>query len=145
MTNHRKGIEPVVAAVILIAVAVALGIAVAFWATGLVGNLGQLKEMEIQNFYASYNHSTSSWDIIIKGTNTGTADISIVEITINGIPYDNYGATINTTLPYTINSGNTFSITLNLPEGNGLSHGQTIEIALTIDNGAIFKRNLNLP
>lgn len=145
MRHFRRGIEPVVAAVILIAVAVALGIAVAFWASGLIGTMGQLEKLEIKTAYATYDPGAGNWTIILKGTNKGTVDVSIVEITINGNPYTTVGSSLSITLPYSVSSGSDFIIYIELPKDNTFIHGQTIEISLITGGGIPFKKTIELP
>ena len=161
MIKRRRGISPVIAIVILIAVAVALGIAVAFWATGLIGTLGKVEKLEIRTAYAESNDGT--WTITMKGANTGTADITVVEITINGKPISQYGgentASANIVVEgqtrgtyadsyttATIKSGEEFTVTVGLDKNNsGFTAGQTIEIALISGSGTAFKRTVVLP
>jgi len=145
MSHIRRGIEPVIVTVILIAVAVALAIAIAFWAGGLVSSSGRLKRLSIENIYATYEPALNEWTIHVNGKNTGSDTVSIVEVSINGRPYTSMSAQLSITLPYTIYSGEEFTFDIELPKNTLFSHGQTIEIALTIDNGVIFKQNIKLP
>ena len=158
MLSKRKGISPVVAIVILIAVAVALGIAVAFWATGLIGTLGQVEKLEIRTAYAS---GSGPWTITLKGANTGTADVTIVEVTINGKPIsgndtaafyipanaNSASYTLPTDPSAPISSGQSFKVVITLTSGQTatLTSGQTIEIALITGSGTAFKRTVVLP
>ncbi len=147
MIKKRRGISPVIAVVILIAVAVALGIAVAFWATGLIGTLGKVEKLEIRTAYATTN--STYWTITMNGANTGTADITIVEVTINGQPYDSIGSgdvTINQSLSYSIPTGSSFSIKIYISHSSShFTSGQTIDVALVSGSGTAFKRTVVLP
>ena len=153
MIRRRLGISPVIAIVILIAVAVALGIAVAFWATGLIGTLGKVEKLEIRTAYAS-GDSTNGWTITMRGANTGTADITIVEITVNGKPLSEWTggaativgdstATYNSGISAPISAGTSFTATIYIKEG--FTSGQTVEIALISGSGTAFKRTVVLP
>ena len=151
MIRRRRGISPVIAIVILIAVAVALGIAVAFWATGLIGTLGKVEKLEIRTAYAA-SADTDKWNIIMSGANTGTADITIVQITINGKPFTgSISATVGssstyTTIPFGIPSGSDFNIQITIQSGSTkYTAGQTIEVALISGSGTAFKRTVVLP
>lgn len=163
MIKKRRGISPVVAIVILIAVAVALGIAVAFWATGLIGTLGKVEKLEIRTAYAEINTGNpfNGWKVTLSGANTGTADVTIVEITINGKPISHYNSTngeayvqVDTTKswypvpaassPASVNSGKEFSAVVYISNSDFTS-GQTIEIALVSGSGTAFKRTVVLP
>ena len=151
MIKRRRGISPVIAIVILIAVAVALGIAVAFWATGLIGTLGKVEKLEIRTAYAS---GSGPWTVYMSGANTGTADITIVQITINGRPISGVtlqwtvgtgdGATTGSSTPIGIEAGKNFELQLTIPT-TGYTSGQTIEVALISGSGTAFKRTVVLP
>ena len=153
MINKRRGIVPVLAVVILIAVAVALGIAIAFWASGLIGTLGNVEKLEIRTIYAE--KTNNGWNITISGENTGTSDITIVEITVNGVPLSSYTSgsaefTVGTST-YTYSNG----ITVPIPSGQSFTatvyiedrftSGQTVEIGLVTGSGVVFKRTTTLP
>jgi len=158
MLRKRKAISPVVAIVILIAVAVALGIAVAFWATGLIGTLGQIEKLEVRTAYASSMSSNSSfWEITLKGANTGTSDVTIVEVTINGKPINDVGGDVvynskyySSSISIPISSGSSFTLKVHIPvydsnTGTGYTSGQTVEVALISGSGTTFKRTVVLP
>jgi len=141
--NEKKGIVPVLAVVILIAVA--LGIAVAFWATGLIGTLGKVEKLEIRTAYAS---GSGPWNVYMSRANTGTADITIVEITINGQPYNSFNSDVrvNQSIPYAINAGSSFGVTIYIKRSSTyFTSGQTIEIALISGSGTAIKRTVVLP
>jgi flagellin-like protein len=96
--QKRRAVSPVIATVILIAVAVALGIAVAFWASGLTSSFSKYEKLGVSTQYAQlgvpsqYNgYSCGSgdtcWTINLGGQNTGSSDATIEQIQINGVPY----------------------------------------------------------
>ncbi len=80
MNRSKSGISPVMATVILVAIAIVIAIAVAFWATGLVGVFTRFEKLEITSAY----YTQDRVKIIVR--NTGSADASIDNIFINGIP-----------------------------------------------------------
>jgi flagellin-like protein len=84
-TRQRRAVSPVIATVILIAVAVALGIAVAFWASGLTSSFSKYEKLGVNTQYAE--GSGGSWVIFLGGQNTGSSDASITQIQVNGVPY----------------------------------------------------------
>ena len=142
----KKGVIPVLAVVILIAVAVALGIAVAFWATGLIGTLGKVEKLEIRTAYA-VNNRNGTWTIILSGADTGSADITIVEVTINGESYNEINAIVRingSSIPASIKAGESFTANIIIPS-SGFRSGQTIEVALISGSGTAYKRTVILP
>jgi len=81
MRRSNSGISPVVATVILVSIAIVIAIAVAFWATGLVGVFTRFEKVEIPAAY---------WDgtnVIVLAKNTGSAIATIDDIYINGRPH----------------------------------------------------------
>ena len=144
--TRKKGVVSVLAIVILIAVAVALGIAVAFWATGLIGTLGKVEKLEIRTAYAETNQN-GTWTIILSGADTGSSDITIVEVTINGESYNEINAIVRingSSIPASIKAGESFTANIIIPS-SGFRSGQTIEITLISGSGTAFKRTVILP
>jgi len=76
---NRKGVEPVIAIVIIVAVAIVIAIAVAYWVLGLIPAFTRYEEMKIVNAYISNQQNAC---IVIK--NTGTTDITVITVFING-------------------------------------------------------------
>jgi flagellin-like protein len=96
--QKRRAVSPVIATVILIAVAVALGIAVAFWASGLTSSFSKYEKLGVNtqyavsgapNLYKSGTCDTNSicWTVNLGGQNTGSSDATITQIQVNGVPY----------------------------------------------------------
>ncbi len=76
---NRKGISPVIATVIIVAVAIAIAIAVAYWVLGIVPAFTKYEELKITNAYIN----GSDYAILVV-KNTGSADITITDIFVNG-------------------------------------------------------------
>jgi flagellin-like protein len=141
----KRAITPVVATVILIAVAVALSIAVAFWAGALTGSFSKYGKLEllITTHYASSGPGT--WSVTIGGVNQGSQDVSITGIELNGQPYSNYGATISPpTLPIPVPSGGNFTFVIMVPQG-AFTSGQNVQITIITDQPEDYSITLTLP
>jgi len=80
MYRGRSGISPVVATVILVAIAIVIAIAVAFWATGLVGVFTRFEKLEITSAFFD------GQQVVLTVRNTGSADTTINDVYVNGIP-----------------------------------------------------------
>lgn len=78
-----RGISPVIATVIILAVTVAIAVAVIGWITGLWGSLTGGTE-QLQIYPDSYINATGNF-AIIHVRNTGSADATITKIEIEGI------------------------------------------------------------
>jgi flagellin-like protein len=83
MNRNKSGISPVMATVILVAIAIVIAIAVAFWASGLVGVFTRFEKLEITSAYYVKGEGVK---LTVK--NTGSADASIDNIFVNGRPCD---------------------------------------------------------
>lgn len=79
----RKGLSPVVAAIILIAVTVAVSIAVAAW----MGSMA-VSDMKVSELTITQLEFTDD-SIVAHVSNTGTSDVTVHRIRING---ENVGA-----------------------------------------------------
>jgi flagellin-like protein len=169
--HKRRAVSPVIATVILIAVAVALGIAVAFWASGLTSSFSKYEKLGVNTQYATGSQGTG-WVINLAGQNTGSSDATITQIQVNGIPYQittvkatptSYPQvfwTGNSTIPTSTNSdsnsqlpvasGAQFGIQLFLPATNGpggkaFTSGQTIQVTIITAAGNNYPASIVLP
>ena len=83
----KKAVSPVIATLLMIAVAVAASVIVYVWSAGLLGTLmggggAQVKEQVILEAYAW----TASGDLDLFLRNVGAADVKIVAIYVGGTP-----------------------------------------------------------
>ena len=152
----RRGLEPLMTAIILIALSVALSIAIAFWASGIFGNLGGVSAIQIKSLKAK-NLNDRSWIIILNGINKGSTRVSIIEIMINGRPAADYynitydlgsgNQTWSRKAPPVINSGQTFTfyIVIYSREEMNFVSGQIVEVVLQSSGGIYYKRTVVLP
>jgi flagellin-like protein len=175
LITKKRAVSPVIATVILIAVAVALGIAVAFWASGLTSSFSKYEKLGVSTQYASSvaissnncnSSATTCWQINLGGQNTGSSDASITQIQINGVPYNSgsTGFAASTTpsgscknaLPCSVPSGSSFSVSFYLDNlgsqlqggtsvGNTFTHGQTIQVTIITAAGNNYPASIVLP
>jgi len=143
-TRQRRAVSPVIATVILIAVAVALGIAVAFWASGLTSSFSKYEKLGVNTQYAvsgvpstvSCGANDVCWTVNLGGQNTGSSDATITQIQINGVPYSLTNSTSPSTLTWI--SWRSFSGSTTNEGTNTLSvpSGYSFSIALVLDSGS---------
>jgi hypothetical protein len=124
MSRSRSGISPVVATVILVAISIVIAIAVAFWATGLVGIFTRFEKLEITSAYQDTNNPNN---IIVRVRNTGSSPTAIAEVIINGVSVGQ--ADPNTCA---LNVGDTLQVTITT---SGLQGGVTYEVMLKSTGG----------
>jgi flagellin-like protein len=83
-----RAVSPVIATIIIVAVAIVMSIAVAYWVLGLAGTFTRYEKIEIMSAYA--DHSKGYWNITATLRNTGSASATINLILLNGKPLDSY-------------------------------------------------------
>lgn len=78
--KNSKGLSPVVASIILIAVTVAVSVVVAAWMGGMtIGLMGNAEQVSITNYQFS-----DAKTVVLSVRNTGTATVTISSATIDG-------------------------------------------------------------
>ena len=137
------------ATVILVAIAIVIAIAVAFWATGLVGVFTRFEKLEVTSAYFSGD------DVILRVRNTGSADTSIDNIYVNGVPCDTHcGVTADSTsissdTPYDMKVGAQATITIDNPPtdvtGGTWQRGVTYEIMVHTSSGKSYPVSVLIP
>ena len=85
MRGDRRAVSPVIATIILVAIAIVMAIAVAYWALGLGGTFTRYEKIEISSMYAT-KKSSDYWIVNATLKNTGSAAATISMILINGRP-----------------------------------------------------------
>jgi flagellin-like protein len=160
--HKRRAVSPVIATVILIAVAVALGIAVAFWASGLTSSFSKYEKLGVNTQYATSRGT--GWTVNLGGQNTGSSDASITQIQVNGVPLSGCTTTANdfnftagntghfNNMPISVPSGQSFTIAFNLGGGSSCSvasktfaSGQTIQVTIITAAGNNYPASIVLP
>ena len=112
LVRKRRGVSPVIAVLLLIAIAVATGILVYVWVTGLAGTLTQTGGAQVveQLSLASYDFkdlSTPKLVLWIKNTGSVSVTIRAGDIYFDGSLYT---VTINGTSSMTVGVGQTVKI-----------------------------------
>ena len=98
LLKSKKALSPVVAAIILIAVTVAVSIAVAAWMGALTFSfMGGTETIDVKHITWS-TADTSSF--VIEFKNTGTSAVTIDRVTVNQV-----SKTTNATLPEAVTAG----------------------------------------
>ncbi|MFN4046125.1 MAG: archaellin/type IV pilin N-terminal domain-containing protein, partial [Acidilobaceae archaeon] len=76
----KRGISPIIATVILIAVTIAIGIAIAGWLMGLWGGMGGAESLKI---YPNATLTNNELKLTVK--NEGSRDAKIIEVRVDGV------------------------------------------------------------
>ncbi|MEM1998166.1 MAG: archaellin/type IV pilin N-terminal domain-containing protein [Candidatus Bathyarchaeia archaeon] len=150
--KSTKAVSPVIATIIIVAVAIVMSIAVAYWMLGLATTFTRYEKLEYTSAYAT--PTDGSWTIKIKVKNTGSASATINQILINGIPYSDVGVTVNPDVAsegeaLTVNPGIEELIEITLTEGEydsgKFTSGVSIEIIIVTAAGNQYPKSIVLP
>jgi flagellin-like protein len=107
-TKSKKALSPVVASIILIAVTVAVGLAVAAWAGALTFGFMGSSSVTITNVTFNGSTGSSANNITLTMKNTGTKVVTLGQVRINGI--NMWANVTGTTLLATGDVGKTLTI-----------------------------------
>ena len=102
--RKRKGVSPVIATVILVAVAITVSVAVAYWMSGIAGQYTSFEKVELPVHYSQYTDDIDGnattidvgWKEHIELKNSGSKDATINNIFLNNIPLRDYAGIILT-------------------------------------------------
>jgi flagellin-like protein len=91
----RKAVSPVIATVILVAVAITVAVGVSYWMGGISSQYTQFEKVEIQTGYAEYDTVNSFWTVTMVIKNSGSADATVNMAFLNDVPCEtaNYNVT----------------------------------------------------
>ena len=109
--RNKKALSPVVAAIILIAVTVAVSIAVAAWMGSLTIGFMEVSELTITDADFTFDPG----EIIVYVTNSGTSNFTVNRIRVNGEIESNWGPQLATISPGDLE---TFTITHEVKSGS---------------------------
>ena len=122
--RNRKAVSPVIATIIIVAVAIVMSIAVAYWMLGLAGTFTRFEKLEFTSAYAINNNGGFTIRFSLK--NTGTATATITNIFINGVPISDINASNSVSLYLNGSSVSASSISQAVPPGETISGNLTI-------------------
>jgi flagellin-like protein len=106
----RKALSPVVAAIILIAVTVAVSIAVAAWMGALTFSFMGSSSINISNVtFGGASGATTNNTIVLSVKNTGTKSVTVSLVKVNNILRPHWNATLS---PCTLSPSATAQITV---------------------------------
>ena len=145
--------SPVIATVILVAVAITVSVAVAYWMGGIAGQYTKFEKVEIQSTLCTIA-GQGEWTIVMKLKNTGTATANLIGVFINDIEVDDYDEIFTTDFWYTnmnttqaITSGDTLTIQIYIDDGKTgttLSSGTTVNIKVHSAGGMDYIKLVEL-
>jgi len=136
-----KAVSPVIATLLLIAIAVAAGIILYVFVSGFVQSLTTANPAQAGENLAmtAYDWANTAADLQVTLRNTGPAPLKIVQILINNIDVTNEGGT--TWDGVVLNSGQETSNNVDTTGVTGLTVrvGQSYVLQFKTDSGAVFQ------
>jgi|YelNatPaOPRAMG01_1025707.scaffolds.fasta_scaffold203740_2 flagellin-like protein len=155
-SRGKRGISSIISTVIIVAVALTVAIASAFWVGGLATYFTRFDKFEVISSYATRDEERRSYEITLKFKNTGSADTTVIAIFLNGKPLSDFwsavlvnGTDFDNVL---VRAGETKFIVISLLDEyiNGvhsaaLSSGQLLEVDLQTSNGKIYLCAVTVP
>lgn len=155
--RDRRGVSPVIATIIIVAIAIVMALAVAYWMLGLGGAFTKFEKIEFTSAYAVYDESEKNFTISVTLKNTGSADAVIDKVFVNGRPINDWVinseqiAWQDSLETKSINAGQELTggkIILALSEKepkNPFTHGVTVEIMIQTAAGRQYPKSVVLP
>ena len=124
MLKSKRALSPVVAAIILIAVTVAVSIAVAAWMGALTFTFMGYEKLGITKVTWLWNSDPALRTFTITVNNTGTKDLTIDHVEVN---YARISAgSINPTTPYPRKTGEWVDFTITYAYANGTAYDVSV-------------------
>jgi len=81
--SKRKAVSPVIATVILVAVAITISIGVSYWMSSIAGQYTSFEKVEIQT--AACSITSGYWEITVNLKNSGTQAATITDVFVNDV------------------------------------------------------------
>ena len=128
LLKSKKALSPVVAAIILIAVTVAVSIAVAAWMGSLTIGFMETTEITVTNVVFTPSSNTT----VISLINSGTSDATVTMLKING------NVVTDTEIPLAIDSGSSATLTVEYSTGNGIEAGNKYALTMFANDGTLI-------
>ena len=130
---NRKAVSPVIATLLMIAIAVAASILVYVWSMGLVGTLqgtgGQ--QTREQLIMEAYDATDTTWKLHLR--NVGPTSITVSAVYIEGKP-----AASNATAIGSISPSQKVTLGVTLPSGFTPTSGAAYTVKVVTASGAVF-------
>ncbi len=155
--RERKAISPVIATVILVAVAITVAVGVSYWMSGISSQYTQFEKVEIQTAYATFTDGTPPyWTTILDIKNSGSATATLTHVFINDVPVA-YGtgvgaagtilASVDPDNTLTLDSGVTDTVTVWIAQGTPVTFtsGTTVNVKLHSAGGMDYIKLVRLP
>ena len=148
-----RAVSPVIATIIIVAIAITMSIAVAYWLLGLGGSFTKFEKVEFNTAYAEAD-ANGNFNVTMNLKNTGSATATILpdQILYNGKPataYTTFAPVCNfTSTNIVMEPGQTACVTIDFDgstaDTNWVS-GMTVEVTLHTTGGKDYPKAIIMP
>jgi len=153
--KKRKAISPVIATVILVAVAITVAVGVSYWMGGISSQYTSFEKIEIQSGVCQKLGTAPNqyWNVTMKLKNSGTADATLIGVFINEIEVTGYAQTTavdtaavtNMAEYYTVATGVTGKLSVLIDcDYSTLTSGTTVNIKVHSAGGMDYIKLIQL-
>lgn len=143
LRRNVKAVSPVIATIIIVAIAIVMSIAVAYWMLGLGGAFTRYEKLEFTSCYAT--KSGSDFTVHLKLKNTGSAAATIDIIFFNAVPDEDAHVDVSAFKGKTLNPGENVTGTITLPIGDTFQSGMSLELMIQTVAGKQYPKVVVLP
>jgi len=169
LLRGKRALSPVIAVVVLVSVTIVVAVSVAYWMGGIAGTYTQFERLEISSAYSSRVDdwtgdsdvpvgwgTEGGWTVRIVVKNSGSADATIDDVFVNGIPYGQFSnVTVREMVAYgygapgvSVGAGATESVEIlvrvGTDQGITFSSGSTLDIKLHTAAGKEYPKLIEL-
>jgi flagellin-like protein len=154
MMKSRKAISPVIATVILVAVAITIAVAVSYWMSGISGQYTKFEKVEIQSSQCS--KGANGWTVTLSLKNSGTSAATLNNVYVNDImaidgvlAAATLTSNVTSTTNFTLNSGASKNVAVYVGNtwagsGSALTSGTAINVKIHSAGGMDYIKLVEL-
>jgi len=168
IAREKKGLSPVIATVILISVTIVVAVSVAYWMGSIASGYTTFEQIELPTSYARWDgnktFTNGGWNVTIELKNTGSADATIDNIFLNGIPLSGYssssirlyadGQSVDlSSISISVTKGGSKTLLIHVEKYNatdnsgieGCTHGTWVDFKIHSASGRDYPTRVKLP
>jgi len=151
--GNLKAVSPVIATIIIVAIAITMSIAVAYWLLGLGGSFTKFEKVEFTTAYTDVTPNSFVVTMNLKNTGSASATLDNSTILYNGKPASGYASATPSCLfnasitntQITMAPGESATGKISLPTTGTWTSGMTVEITLHTTGGKDYPKVITLP
>jgi len=145
LRRNRKGISTVITTIIIVAIAIVMSIAVAYWALGIGTSFTRFEKLTYTSAYVTGAPTAYRINFALKNTGTAVATVDPSTIFLNGQPLSSYNTAVaNFTAATQISPGATLNGNIYVT-ANSFVSGMNVNLMIQTAAGNQYPDVLVLP